>query len=172
MSLVSGSWDATAKIWDLESGECTATLQGHKYATTVTRLSNGQIVTGSQDGVLHLWEAAGTQVRQVQAHSDIIRQIIEVPDVGILTCSNDTEIKLFGFGTLDEYSKFDQLHEKFIFALASLGGTDFVSGGEDNRFKTYIGGKEQDEILLPSTVWNIVIDFSQDKDIIIACGDG
>jgi hypothetical protein len=54
-----------------------------------------------------LWEANGTEVKSVQAHSDIIRQIIEVPDVGILTCSNDTEIKLFGFGSLEEYSKFD-----------------------------------------------------------------
>lgn len=79
---------------------------------------------------------------------------------------------MFGFGGLEEYSKFDQLHEKFIFALASLGGTDFVSGGEDNRFKTYVDGAAKDEVLLPSTVWNIVIDFENDKDIAIACGDG
>jgi phospholipase A-2-activating protein len=129
-------------------------------------------VTGSQDGILHLWNANGTEAKNIQAHSDIIRQIIEVPDVGILTCSNDTEIKLFGFGNLEEYSKFSNIHEKFIFALASLGGTDFVSGGEDNRFKTYIGGKEKDEVLLPSTCWQIVIDFDNDKDILIACGDG
>lgn len=89
----------------------------------------------------------------MQAHSDIIRQIAEVKDVGILTCSNDNVIKFFGFDTLDEYSSFPTIHEKFIFAIASLGDLDFASGGEDNRVKTYRDGKEKDEILLPSTVW-------------------
>lgn len=41
LTLISGSWDSTAKIWDLESGECTSTLEGHKYAVTVCRLSDG-----------------------------------------------------------------------------------------------------------------------------------
>jgi hypothetical protein len=53
-----------------------------------------------------------------------------------------------------------------------LGGTDFVSGGEDNRFKTWINGKENDEMLLPSTCWNIIVDTGYNKDILIACGDG
>ena len=27
--LVSGSWDDTLKVWDVETGECVATLEGH-----------------------------------------------------------------------------------------------------------------------------------------------
>lgn len=158
--LISGSWDATARVWDLESGECIHTLKNHKYAVTVTQLASGDFVTGSQDGILHLWSKDGREIKSVQAHSDIIRKIIEIPNFGILTCSNDTDIKLFGFGSLEEYSKFDKIHEKFIFALASLGGGDFVSGGEDNRFKTQIGGKENDEVLLPCTCWEIVVDVA------------
>ena len=56
MTLVSGSWDATAKIWDLESGECTATLEGHAYAVTVCLTSTGTVITGSQDGALISWD--------------------------------------------------------------------------------------------------------------------
>ena len=170
--MLSGSWDGTSKIWDLESGECTATLTGHKFAVTVCRLSTGYIVTGSADGILTLWTQTGQKIKSVQAHSEIIRNIIEVPDVGILTCSNDTHIKLFGFGNLEEFANFSGIHEKFIYAIASLGSTDFVSGGEDNRIKTYIQGKEHDLILLPTTVWQIAIDFSMNKDIAVACGDG
>lgn len=135
-------------------------------------MSNGQIVTGSQDGILHLWTREGEKIAEVQAHSDIIRQIIEVKDVGILTCSNDAVIKFFGFDTLEEYSSFPSIHDKFIFAIASLGDLDFVSGGEDNRIKTYIEGKEKDEILLPSTVWQIQVDSAMNNDLLVACGDG
>ena len=152
--------------------ECIKTLEGHKFATTVCRLQNGQIATGSQDGKLYLWTKDGEKITEVQAHSDIIRQIIEVKDVGILTCSNDAVIKFFGFDTLEEYSSFPSIHDKFIFAIASLGDLDFASGGEDNRIKTHIDGKEKDEILLPSTVWQILVDHSMNKDLLVACGDG
>lgn len=36
--LVSGSWDGTAKIWDVETGKVKETLTGHTYATTVLTL--------------------------------------------------------------------------------------------------------------------------------------
>lgn len=121
---------------------------------------------------MHLWDYSGEKITDIQAHSDIIRQIIEVTDVGILTCSNDAVIKFFGFETLEEFSSFPTIHEKFIFAIASLGDLDFASGGEDNRIKTYIDGNEKDEILLPSTVWQIAVDQSMSKDILVACGDG
>ena len=29
--VVSASWDKTLKVWDVATGECVATLEGHKY---------------------------------------------------------------------------------------------------------------------------------------------
>jgi phospholipase A-2-activating protein len=40
-TLISGSWDATAKIWNMNTLECIKTLEGHKFATTVCRMQNG-----------------------------------------------------------------------------------------------------------------------------------
>ncbi len=45
--LVSGSWDGTAKIWDVETGKVKQTLGGHSYATSVLAFLDGAIVTGS-----------------------------------------------------------------------------------------------------------------------------
>lgn len=175
MILVSGSWDATAKIWDLESGECIKTLEGHSHAVCVLILKNGKIVTGSQDGNLHIWTNSGEKINsKIKAHDDIIRNIIEIEGVGLLTCSNDAKIKLWGSETLEEFGVWNH-HGSFIFALDSLGGTNFISGGEDFELKICKDGKirEQDTILLPNTIWNAKVDSPKyDQDIVIASGDG
>ena len=45
--IVTGSWDGTAKIWDVETGKCKETLSGHSHAVATLSLPNGIILTGS-----------------------------------------------------------------------------------------------------------------------------
>ena len=54
-NLFKGSWDGTAKIWDLSTGLCEETLEGHKHAVCVTLLCNGIILTGSSDKCIRFW---------------------------------------------------------------------------------------------------------------------
>ena len=171
-TLVSGSWDATAKIWDLESGQCTSTLQGHAYAVTVFISSRKEILTGSQDGTLHLWQPNGQKVKNVQAHSNIIRAIVEIPGIGIMTCSNDMKVKLWSLD-LDELAHYED-HTSFVFTATWLHreSMDFVSGGEDFKMITYLEGKKSQSIAHPSTIWSVCIDREHQSDIISACGDG
>ena len=78
---------------------------------------------------------------------------------------------MWGLQNLEEFANYKH-HESFVFALASLGGSDFVSGGEDFRLKVCLGGQVKDEVLLPNTVWGIAVDEKADQDLITACGDG
>lgn len=75
---VSGSWDGTAKIWDVETGQCKHTLEGHAYAVSVLTLANGITITGSQDKKIRLWYN-GMQSKEFLAHEDIVRGFCEVP---------------------------------------------------------------------------------------------
>ena len=170
--LVSGSWDATAKIWNLETGALVKTLEGHSHAVSVAISSSNEIFTGSQDGMLHLWTDAGVKTKSIKAHDNIIRCIVELPGVGLLTCSNDQSSKLWSLD-LDDLAVNND-HSSFVFALAAFPGEEinFVTGGEDFKILIYEGGKVVKEIPHPSTVWSIVIDKNSQNDIVTACGDG
>lgn len=46
--LVSGSWDGTAKVWDIRKGEDTATLEGHEGSVwAVLAYDHRAIITGT-----------------------------------------------------------------------------------------------------------------------------
>ena len=56
--LVSGSYDATIRLWDIGTGEQLGTLEGHTYAITSVAVSpdGSAIASGSYDGTVLLWE--------------------------------------------------------------------------------------------------------------------
>ena len=55
--LVSGSYDATIRLWDISTGEQLETLDGHTYSITSVAVSpeGGTIASGSYDGTVLLW---------------------------------------------------------------------------------------------------------------------
>jgi WD40 repeat protein len=54
---VSGSLDRTLRVWDLGSGDCLRTLEGHTGGvSTVALTGDGWAVSGSDDGTLRVWE--------------------------------------------------------------------------------------------------------------------
>ena len=56
--MVSASWDKTLKVWDLGSGECQRTLQGHSAGVVCCAIApDGRtVVSGSDDKTLKVWE--------------------------------------------------------------------------------------------------------------------
>ena len=118
-----------------------------------------------------MWTSTGEKIKSVNAHSNIIRAIIEIPLIGILTCSNDSKVKLWSLD-LEELACYED-HSSFIFALAYLRpeNVDFLSGGEDFKLFIYNEGKKVQEINHPNTVWSICVDRENQFDVITASGD-
>ncbi|MBW4673925.1 MAG: WD40 repeat domain-containing protein [Desmonostoc geniculatum HA4340-LM1] len=73
--LVSGSWDQTIKIWQLETGELLHTLKGHRDRVYAIALSPDEqiIASGSADQTIKLWHLqTGELLGTFTGHGNIV----------------------------------------------------------------------------------------------------
>eukprot|EP01024_Parvocaulis_polyphysoides_P020801 TRINITY_DN197_c0_g1_i1.p1 TRINITY_DN197_c0_g1~~TRINITY_DN197_c0_g1_i1.p1 ORF type:complete len:349 (-),score=59.51 TRINITY_DN197_c0_g1_i1:131-1102(-) len=58
---LSGSWDGTLRLWDLQTGTCTRRFVGHSkdVLSVAFSVENRQIVSGSRDKSIKLWNTLG-----------------------------------------------------------------------------------------------------------------
>jgi phospholipase A-2-activating protein len=165
--LISGSWDGTCRVWDLETGKVKETFEGHTHATTVLGFQDGLIVTGSQDGIIHQWRN-GKEVHKFKGHNDIVRGFTSVPAMqGFASCSNDEMVKLW---CLDGTHLIDfKGHQGFVFAVDSLDSGEIISGGDDCVVKVWDGGECKQTIQMPRTIWSVT--HNKLGDLIVGCED-
>ena len=79
----SGSWDNTAKIWDLETGACRATLVGHTdRVNSVWITPDGKrILSGSVDKTICVWDVSdGKIVAKWQASEYTVYSVVPMSD--------------------------------------------------------------------------------------------
>lgn len=55
-SVVSGSRDATLRVWDIESGECLHVLVGHLAAVRCVQYDGRLVVSGAYDYTVKVWD--------------------------------------------------------------------------------------------------------------------
>jgi WD40 repeat protein len=86
--VVTGSADCTAKVWDIESGECFLTLSGHTGPVLAALPSpdNSLIATSSQDGTVKLWRVASGECIQTFVHGQAVQSLALSAD-GVLLAS-------------------------------------------------------------------------------------
>lgn len=170
-TLVSGSWDCTVKCW--LKGKCFMTLEGHKGAVWSVAMipSSGLILTTSADKTIKVWKA-GKNISTLTGHTDCVRSLIIVDPEHVLTCSNDTTIRLWDLNS-ETCLHVMTGHTNFIYSLAilSTGSDHFVSCSEDKTVRVWKNGLCVQVITLPViSVWSVCT--LTNGDIVTGSSDG
>jgi WD40 repeat protein/serine/threonine protein kinase len=103
--LVTGSWDHSAKIWDVATGHAIRKLEGGHtgYVNTAEFSPNGrEILTASDDGTARIWEVATGELSPVAfiGHTDRVLGATFSPDgTRVLTVSADKTARLWDRAT-------------------------------------------------------------------------
>ncbi|KAJ2674438.1 WD repeat protein Lub1 [Coemansia sp. RSA 1085] len=161
-TLVSGSWDKTARVW--VDGKCVHTLRGHQYAVWgVLVLSSGSIVTGSADKEIRLWQN-GNLVSTMQGHNDCVRALARLDGDTFASASNDGTVRLW-----DQTECRAELvgHTSLVYTLDTMSDGGLVSGGEDRSIRVWKNSQLKHTIVVPSiSVWAVAALDNGD----VACG--
>ncbi|WP_110580089.1 nSTAND1 domain-containing NTPase, partial [Microcystis aeruginosa] len=140
-TLVSGSWDGTIKLWNVETGQEIRTLKGHDGSVSSVNFSpDGKtLVSGSWDGTIKLWNVeTGQEIRTLKGHDGSVSSVNFSPDGKTLVSGSwDGTIKLWNVETGQEIRTFKG-HDNLVTSVNfSPDGKTLVSGSVDKTIKLW-----------------------------------
>ncbi len=139
--LASGGHDCIVKIWNVDTGECLQTLQGHTEAAwSLSWRGDGQMLaSGGFDSTIRLWDIHTGECRQtLSGHASMVFAVAWHPDLRRLASgSSDTTIKIWDTETGDCLHTLVG-HESMLLSIAwSPDGRILASGSQDCTLKLW-----------------------------------
>lgn len=93
--LVSGSYDATVKVWDIESGTCLRTLTGHLKGVRSLVFDAQKLITGGLDSTIKVWNYhTGECISTYRGHDDAVSSV-DFSNRTIVSGSADCTVKVW-----------------------------------------------------------------------------
>ncbi|XP_058810322.1 dynein assembly factor with WDR repeat domains 1-like isoform X3 [Phymastichus coffea] len=172
---LTGSYDRTCKVWDIESGKELLTLEGHKnvvYTVSFNKPSSDKILTGSFDKSARVWcSRTGCCLITLWGHNaEVVAAHFSPTQNKVATCSMDATSKIFHISTGQELGTL-RGHTAEVIALSYSGdGNELITGSFDRtisvwdsrtyqRTNLFIGHQEE--------ISNCVYNF--DESLIASC---
>jgi len=168
-TLISGSWDKTAKVWF--DRKCTNTLTGHELAVWCVAIlpSNGLMISGSADKTIRVWKT-GTCEHILRGHTDAVRGLAILSSDTFLSCSNDATVRRWTITGECQGTYYG--HDNYIYSISLLpNGVDWVTSGEDRSVRVWEKNSVVQTLFLPAiSVWSV--SALDNGDIASASSDG
>ena len=170
---VSGSWDNSARLWQIGRWETDVELPSHGGTVwAVLAYDRDTIITGCADKGIRIFDSRGKQKHGFDG-KDVVRALVALPEghdsgAAFASASNDGCIRLWTLkgDLLGELSG----HESFIYSLAVTPTGEIVSSGEDRTVRIWQGQECVQVITLPAiSVWSVAV--GSDGDIIAGTSD-
>ncbi|KAJ4528072.1 hypothetical protein HRR83_000823 [Exophiala dermatitidis] len=111
--LATGSYDATIKIWNLDTGEELRTLRGHAMGIRCLQFDDNKLISGSLDKTLKVWNwRTGECIATYNGHTE-----------GVIALHFDSSILVSG--SVDHTARVWNFQDRSVFTLR--GHTDWVN---------------------------------------------
>lgn len=132
---LSGSWDGTLRLWDINSGKCTRRFVGHTKDVMSVAISgdNRQIVSASRDKTIKLWNTLGECKFTIHedGHSDWVSCVRFSPSGVIVSSGWDKLVKVWTLGNCRLRSDLTGHTGYLNTVTVSPDGSLCASGGKD-----------------------------------------
>ncbi|ORX82911.1 WD40 repeat-like protein [Basidiobolus meristosporus CBS 931.73] len=131
--LITGSYDHTVKIWDIETGELLRTLDGHSRCVRALQFDTCKLITGSMDATMKIWNyRTGECIRTLEGHTNGI-VCLHFDCSTLASGSVDGTIKIWNFST----GKCSTLagHTDWVTKVAIFQKTQLFSCSDDTTIK-------------------------------------
>ncbi|KAF8589938.1 WD40 repeat-like protein [Ramaria rubella] len=97
--LITGSYDRTARVWNMETGSEVRCMRGHTRAVRALQFDEAKLITGSMDRTLRVWNwRNGKCIRTLEGHTEGV--VCLHFDANVLASGSvDTTVKVWNFRT-------------------------------------------------------------------------
>ena len=139
--IVSGSWDKTIKIWDLNTGELLKTLKGHSDSVSSVAITSddSKIVSGSIDNTIKVWDLnSGELLNTLERHYSTVNSMaISSDNSKIVSGSGDNTIKVWDLNSGELLNTLEG-HSSSVNSVAiTSDNSKIVSGSWDKTIKVW-----------------------------------
>ena len=151
--VVTGSWDKTARIWNVEKAVSELRLEGghRQYVNDAAFSPDGaRVVTAGDDRAACVWDArTGKLLLTLRGHGDRVSSAVFSPDgKRILTASNDKTARVWDAQTGETIRELVGHREAVLAAAYSRDGKRILTGGEDHQAKVWNAETGKEEVSL------------------------
>lgn len=170
---LSGSFDTSAILWDIERGLALAVLRGHESSVNaVAALPDGRFATAGEDGRILLWRMGRQEPdAQLEGHAGPVAALAASPDGGLLASASwDGTARLTPLPGTAPPAVVRQRGPLNVIALAA-DGQSLITGGHDGAVRLFGPGGEQRRVVETGVPVNGIV-VAADGEIIAGGADG
>lgn len=173
--IVSGAWDAEARIWPVGKWESQTVLTGHEGSVWAVLAFDSEIViTACADKLIRVFHTSGKLLRKIKGSDAPVRALCKLPSghpsgADFASACNEGIIRLWTISG----SQVGELHghESFIYSLAVTPSGEIISSGEDRTVRVWKGNECIQTITHPAiSVWSVAV-CSETGDIASGASD-
>ena len=139
--VISGSWDGTLRMWDLQTGESLRTFEGHTdWVNAVAVTPDGaRAVSGSSDRTLRVWDLeSGQLLRTLKGHRDGVNAVAVTPDGCLaISASSDHTLRVWDLASGQSVRPLKGHLHKVNAVTVTPGGDGAVSASSDRTLRLW-----------------------------------